>query len=64
MKEIDEESYAIKELAYPAYYNLIVDPKEEEPEKFFLDDTWVDYPLWGVVEEHLLSLENDKGLPE
>jgi arylsulfatase len=64
MKEIDEEGYAIKELAYPAYYNLIVDPKEEEPEKFFLDDTWVDYPLWGVVEEHLLSLENDKGLPE
>lgn len=63
LKEIDEKSYAIKTMAYPSYYNLLIDPKEEEPEKFYLDDTWVDYPLWAVIEEHLASLEKDKGTP-
>ena len=45
-------------------YNLIVDPKEEEPETFYLDDTWVDYPLYQVVEDHLESIANDPGVPE
>ena len=39
LKEINEDSYAIQTMAYPSIYNLIVDPKEEEPEKFYLDDT-------------------------
>ena len=64
IKEIDEKSYAIKNMAYPSYYNLLIDPKEEEPEKFFLDDTWVDYPLWAVIEKHWESIEKDKGTPE
>ena len=63
LKEIDEDSYAIQTMAYPSIYNLIVDPKEEEPEKFYLDDTWVDTPLWRVVEEHTASIEADKGSP-
>jgi arylsulfatase A-like enzyme len=63
LKEIDEDSYAIQTMAYPSIYNLIVDPKEEEPEKFYLDDTWVDTPLWRVVEEHTASIEADKGAP-
>jgi arylsulfatase len=62
-KEIDSESYAIQEMAYPSFYNLIVDPKEEEPEKFYLDDTWVDVPLEKVVEEHVASIEKDAGAP-
>ena len=64
LKEIDEKSYAIKNLAYPSFYNLIVDPKEEEPEKFYLDDTWVETPLWEVMEDHLWSIEQDAGSPE
>ncbi len=62
-KEMDEDSYAIKNMAYPSIYNLIVDPKEEEPEDFYLDDTWVDFPLYQVIEDHEASIEADKGAP-
>ena len=64
LKEMDEDSYAIREMAYPSIYNLIVDPKEEEPETFYLDDTWVDAPLWQVVEDHQASIESDPGAPD
>jgi len=63
LKEIDEKSYAIRTMAYPSIYNLLVDPKEEEPEKFYLDDTWVDTPLWKVVAEHQASVKKDAGTP-
>jgi arylsulfatase A-like enzyme len=63
LREIDEDSYAVQKMAYPSIYNLIIDPKEEEPEKFYLDDTWVDTPLWQVVEEHQASIEEDTGAP-
>ena len=62
-KEIDERSYAIHNMAYPSFYNLITDPKEEEPEKFYLDDTWVEVPLERAIEEHLSSLGKDSGSP-
>jgi arylsulfatase len=64
LKEIDDESYAIRTMAYPSIYNLIVDPKEEEPESFYLDDTWVDAPLWQVIEEHKASIDKDTGAPD
>ncbi len=63
LKELDDD-YAIKKIAYPSVYNLIIDPKEEEPEKFYLDDTWVDSPLWQVIEEHQVSMEKDSGAPD
>ena len=63
LKELDD-GYAIKKIAYPSVYNLIVDPKEEEPEKFYLDDTWVDAPLWKVIEDHQGSMEKDPGAPD
>ena len=63
LKEIDDKSYAIQNMAYPSIYNLIVDPKEEEPEKFYLDDTWVDTPLWQVIDDHQVSIEEDAGAP-
>ena len=63
IKEIDEDSYAINNMAYASIYNLLIDPKEEEPEKFYLDDTWVDAPLWQVIEDHLASIKNDPGAP-
>ena len=63
LKELDDD-YAIKKIAYPSVYNLIVDPKEEEPEKFYLDDTWVDAPLWKVIEDHRASMEKDPGAPD
>jgi arylsulfatase len=63
LKELDDD-YAIKNIAYPAVYNLIIDPKEEEPEKFYLDDTWVEAPLWQVIGEHQASMEKDPGAPD
>jgi arylsulfatase len=63
LKELDTD-YAIKDIAYTSIYNLIIDPKEEEPEKFYLDDTWVDTPLWQVIEEHQASMEKDPGAPD
>jgi hypothetical protein len=51
LKEIDEESYAIRNMAYPTVYNLLVDPKEEVPEFNYLNDTWVDFPLYQVLED-------------
>ncbi len=62
-KEIDEDSYAIRNMAYPSIYNLIVDPKEEVPELNYLNDTWVDFPLYQVLEDHEASIEADPGAP-
>ncbi|MDH5344996.1 MAG: arylsulfatase [Gammaproteobacteria bacterium] len=64
LKEMDEDSYAIREMAYPSVYNLIVDPKEEVPELNYLNDTWVDYPLYQVLEDHEASIEEDPGAPD
>ncbi|MEM8496401.1 MAG: sulfatase-like hydrolase/transferase [Pseudomonadota bacterium] len=63
LREMDESTYAIREMAYPSVYNLLVDPKEEVPELNYLNDTWVDFPLYKVVDDHLASLDEDKGAP-
>ena len=64
LKGIDEKSYAIQTYAYPTFYNLLVDPKEEVPELNYLSDTWVDYPLYQVLEDFQASLEKDAGTPD
>jgi len=33
-------------------------------ELFYLDDTWVDAPLWQVIEDHEASIEKDPGTPD
>ena len=64
LKEMEEDTYAIKEMAYPSVYNLIVDPKEEVPELNYLNDTWVDFPLYQVLEDHQASIDADPGTPD
>ena len=64
LKEMDPVSYAIREMAYPSVYNLIVDPKEEVPELNYLNDTWMDGPLYEVLEEHEASIAADPGAPD
>jgi arylsulfatase len=64
LKELDRESYAVRNLAYPTIYNLIVDPKEEVPELNYLNDTWVDFPLYQVLEDHQASIARDPGAPD
>ncbi|MCH9693590.1 MAG: sulfatase-like hydrolase/transferase [Gammaproteobacteria bacterium] len=63
LREMDEDTYAIMEMAYPSVYNLLVDPKEEVPELNYLNDTWVDFPLYQVLEDHEVSIEEDPGAP-
>ena len=64
LKEIDEDSYAILNMAYPTFYNLLVDPKEEVPEFNYLNDTWVDFPLYQVIDDHEASIAMDPGAPD
>jgi len=64
LREMDEDTYAIMEMGYPSIYNLIVDPKEEVPELNYLNDTWVDFPLYQVLEDHETSIANDPGAPD
>ena len=63
LKEMDED-YAIKTMAYPVIYNLLIDPKEEVPELNYLSDTWVATPLYQVLEDFEESLYEDKGTPD
>jgi arylsulfatase len=64
LKGIDEDDYSVKTFAYPTFYNLLVDPKEEVPVLNYLADTWVDYPLYQVLEDFQASLEKDPGTPD
>lgn len=64
LKEINEDSYGISNMAYPSIYNLLVDPKEEVPELNYLNDTWVDFPLYQVLEDHEASIAADPGAPD
>ena len=64
LKDMAEHSpYVVRTLAYPSIYNLLIDPKEEVPELNYLADTWVDAPLYQVLEEFQASLEQDAGTP-
>ena len=62
-REMDQEGYGIKEMAYPTIHNLLVEPKEELPELNYLNDTWVDFPLYQHIEDHETSIATDKGSP-
>jgi arylsulfatase len=65
LKDIDNNNgYAVREMAYPSVYNLLVDPKEEVPELNYLNDTWVDFPLYQVLEDHEASIAADPGAPD
>jgi len=64
LKEINENSYGVSTMAYPSVYNLLVDPKEEVPELNYLNDTWVDFPLYQVLEDHEASIAEDPGAPD
>jgi hypothetical protein len=63
-KDMAESSpYVVRTLAYPSIYNLLKDPKEEVPELNYLADTWVDAPLYQVLEDFKASLKKDAGTP-
>ena len=43
---------------------VLVDPKEEHPQRNYNADTWVDYPLYQVLEDFQASVEKDHGTPD
>jgi arylsulfatase len=62
LKEMGD-NYAIREIAYPSIYNLLIDPKEEVPELNFLNDTWIEFPLYQALDDHEESIAADPGAP-
>jgi arylsulfatase len=63
LKDLDQKTYTIQTKAYPLFYDLVTDPKEEHPISAYIADTWVDYPLYQVLEDFEESLEKDPGTP-
>jgi arylsulfatase len=47
----------------PAIYNLYKDPQERERLRHYIQDTWVEIPLYEVLEKHQESIANDVGAP-
>ncbi|MDE0723025.1 MAG: hypothetical protein OSB28_06930, partial [Flavobacteriales bacterium] len=48
----------------PAIYNLLKDPQEQERLRHYIEDTWVEIPLYKVLDDHLASLAEDPGSPD
>ena len=46
------------------YRMLAYGRKEEVPELNYLNDTWVDFPLYEVLEDHEASIAEDPGAPD
>jgi arylsulfatase len=47
----------------PAFYNLYKDPQEQERLRHYIQDTWIEVPLYNVLEEHQASIAKDAGAP-
>lgn len=63
-QEIGRDGQSIRAQNFPSIYNLIIDPKEEDPFRTATLNTWVEGPLSQVVTDHKASLEADPGSPE
>ena len=47
----------------PAIYNLYKDPQERERLRHYIQDTWVEIPLYEALGKHQESIANDVGAP-
>lgn len=62
-QEIGRDNQSILTHNFPSIYNLVIDPKEEDPLETATLNTWVEAPLSQVVEDHKASLKADRGAP-
>ena len=62
-KEIERIGEPVVTNTDPAIYNLLKDPQEQERLRHYIEDTWIEGPLYRVLEEHEASLEKDPGTP-
>lgn len=62
-KQIDDDTQTVRTLSFASVYNLVIDPKEQDPLRTATFNTWSAIPLAKVMEDHLKSLASDPGLP-
>ena len=48
----------------PAFYNLLKDPQEQERLRHYIEDSWIEAPLYRVLAEHEASIAADPGIPD
>ncbi len=63
-KEIERIGQPVVTSLDPAIYNLLKDPQERERLRHYIQDTWIEKPLYRVLEEHKASIEKDTGTPD
>jgi len=63
-KEIERIGEPVVTNIDPAIYNLLKDPQEQERLRHYIEDTWIEAPLYKVLAEHQASIENDPGAPD
>jgi hypothetical protein len=63
-KEIERIGEPVVTNLDPAIYNLLKDPQEQERLRHYIEDTWVEAPLYRVLKEHEASIANDPGIPD
>jgi arylsulfatase len=63
-KEIERIGEPVVTNLDPAIYNLLKDPQEQERLRHYIEDTWVEVPLYRVLEEHEASIAEDPGIPD
>lgn len=63
-KQIADDNQTVQTLNFPSIYNLVVDPKEQDPLRTSTFNTWSAIPLDQVIEDHLASLADDPGSPD
>jgi arylsulfatase len=61
-KEIERIGEPAVTNADPAIYNLLKDPGEQERLRHYIEDTWIEKPLYRVLEEHEVSIAEDPGI--
>lgn len=63
-KEIDTISAdPTRSYGVPLFYNLLLDPKEEQPILYAPPNFWVRYPAGQVLVEHSISLQEEPPIP-
>jgi arylsulfatase len=59
IKEIDTMADLNAPSALPAFYNLLIDPKEQHPLRLAPENLWVRYPASQVLIDHVKSLRKE-----
>ena len=63
-KELERIGEPVLTSIDPAIYNLLKDPQEQERLRHYIEDTWVEIPLYKALDDHLASLAEDPGTPD